>query len=205
MKVRILGAGLAVCLLIVAVLGVSTWSLQHRLDRLEVSAAQITPPALDPLAALPSDPAQIGLGGKNPALNSFSDWEKSFAEMEKRIDKMMGDMMSSSPWDSKSFISSNSRSPEITFEDKGDEYKAVITVPEGEEVDINTGINNGVLTISGRVSSSSSKESHGTTMHAQSLSEFSQSLMLDEPVDPAAMKVVNNKHKIVVTVPKRVS
>lgn len=46
------------------------------------------------------------------------------------------------------------RSPSIEFEESDHEYKVIIEMLEGEEVELNTEISNGVLSVSGKVKSS---------------------------------------------------
>lgn len=196
-KIYLLSAGVAICLALVAILGYSTWSLHNQVKQLEASAA---PPTSQPTGSL------------SPWLSNPRDWSsiwdnfgsapKNFADIDQWLDQTMHNMLSGNPWNTSSIFSINSRSPKIEFEDNKKEYKAVVKIPEGQEVEVNTDITDGVLTISGKVKRSQSFDKNNVFTQSESISEFSQAIALTDPIDQAAMKVINKNGEIIVTVPK---
>lgn len=73
---------------------------------------------------------------------------------------------------------------------------------EGEEVELNTEISDGVLSVSGKVKRSDTSSRNSQFSRLQFSSEFSRTFLLDKPVDQAAMEVINEKGKTIIRLPK---
>jgi len=188
----------------VGVLGHYTWTLRQQVDQLQANSAT---PARTPLAQ--SQGAQAGA----PATRDWDPWDANgqFAQMQKRMDEMMRQMMPNDPmFGQQGFgqlgLGLSAGSPEITMDEDSDQYKVVVKLPEGENMQLNTDLADNTLTISGKVESKAREDDPSAQLfgHAEAMSQFSQSITLGEPVDEAGMKVDRNGEDIVITIPKRV-
>jgi HSP20 family molecular chaperone IbpA len=135
-----------------------------------------------------------------------------FAQMEKRMDDIMRQIMPNDPLLSQNGFSQlgfglSPASPEVTMDEDDDQYKVVVKVPEGENLQLNTDLADNTLTISGKVEASAQKDDPSGNLlgKAESMSQFSQTITLDHPVDEAGMKIDRNGDDFVITIPKRMS
>jgi HSP20 family molecular chaperone IbpA len=82
-----------------------------------------------------------------------------------------------------------------------------VKVPRGENLQLNTDLADNTLTISGKVESAARDDDASGQLigQAESVSQFSQSITLDDPVDEAGMKVDRDGGDIVITIPKQLS
>jgi HSP20 family molecular chaperone IbpA len=193
-----------VCGIAIGALGYYSWSLHQRLGQLEANAG---PGPRAPALASQAPMAK----GQNPMTGNW-DPNGEFAQMQKRMDDIMRQMMPNDPLLSQNGFSQlgaglSPASPEVTMDEDTDQYKVVVKVPKGENMQLNTDLADNTLTISGKVQSTSKEDdSSGKQIgQAESLSEFSQSITLDHPVDEAGMKVDRNGDDVVITIPKRMS
>lgn len=191
----------------VGVLGHYTWTLRQQVDQLQAnSAATPQAPVSQPQAARPGAP-----------LSDPWDPNGQFAQMQQRMDEMMRQLMpNDSMFGQNGFgqqgfgqlgFGLSAGSPEITMDEDSDQYKVVVKLPEGENMQLNTDLADNTLTISGKVESTAEDNEPSAQLfgHAQAMSQFSQSITLGEPVDEAGMKIDRNGQDIVITIPKRVS
>jgi HSP20 family molecular chaperone IbpA len=154
---------------------------------------------------------------QQPAMSTAplaQNWDPNgqFARMEKRMDDIMRQMMPNDPLLSQNGFSQlgfglSPASPEVTMDEDSDEYKVVVKVPEGENLQLNTDLADNTLTISGKVESSAQEDDPSGKLlgKAESMSQFSQTITLNHPVDEAGMKIDRDGDDIVITIPKRVS
>jgi len=155
--------------------------------------------------------------GQQPTIgmaNVPKNWDPNgqFAQMEKRMDDIMRQMMPNDPMLSQNGFSQlgfglSPSSPEVTMNEDTDQYKVVVKVPKGENMQLNTDLADNTLTISGKVESNAKEDDNSGKLigQAESMSEFSQSITLDHPVDEAGMKVDRSGDDVVITIPKRMS
>ncbi len=132
-------------------------------------------------------------------------------DMHQRMQKMLGsfapgnDWFSTSPFHSSPFDSFGlgAGSPKITSHDKGDHFLVTISLPEGQNMEVSTEIENQQLHIIGKVQQSARANQSNGLSQAFSSSQFSQSITLPEPVDEAAMTVEHNGNQVEIKIPKR--
>jgi len=195
-KVTWLSVSLMVCAVVVGGLGWYTWTLHQQMGRLNASAAP-----------LPGTTAAPNKGSRH--FDPFTDaWDPNgqFAQMQKHMDELMQQMMPGDPLFSQHGFGLSPSSPEVRLDEDSDAYTVVVKVPKGEDLSLNTTLDDNQLTISGEVKDTSDDRSSGNFVgHAQSISQFSQTITLAEPVDEAGMQVDNKGKDIVITIPKRLS
>lgn len=199
-KLKFLSSCVALCLAVIAGLGYSTWTLHDKVNQLENTHKSTYSPAAPLMSPVPkSDKHWNGIWG------GFNSMPRDFSQMDKWMDDMMNSMRSGRPLLQQPGYDMLDQSPTIEFGDNEHEYRVIIEMFEGEEVELNTEISDGVLSVSGKVKNSASDK--GTSLFSQSqfLSEFSRTFVLDQPIDQAGMEVVNEKGKTVIVVLKVVS
>jgi len=155
------------------------------------------PGSADPLAAPFSDPFARNWPG-------FMDPGGQIAEMQRRMDELMNSMTQGFPFFNQQdfgfgFIDSG---PTIRMTEDSESYQVSIEVPEGQEVELNTELNNNTLVVSGSVRNEREESSSGLSSRSMQESRFSQSVYLPGPIDASAMRVEQEDTQIVVTVPK---
>jgi HSP20 family molecular chaperone IbpA len=194
-KTAWMGFVFLICGMTIGALGYYALDLRQEIGEMQANAATDQQPAMSmtPLA---------------------KNWDPNgqFAQMEKRMDDIMRQMMPNDPLLSQSGFSQlgfglSPASPEVTMDEDSDEYKVIVKVPKGEDMQLNTDLADNTLTISGKVQSTTGEDDASGKLlgQAESLSQFSQTITLDQPVDEAGMKIDRNGDDIVITIPKRVS
>lgn len=195
-KLYVISACVVLCLFVIAGLGYSTWMLHKKvaeLDQSNTSTYGVMDPSLPPLT------------GNSGIWKNFGPMPDDFSQMQTWANEMMENMMSRTPGFNQPGFGALQQAPKIAFEESPSEYKATIEMLKGEEVELNTEISDGVLTVSGRVKRSGSDEGLGLFSQTQFSSKFSRIFVLDKPVDQAAMQVINENGKTIVRIPKIVS
>jgi HSP20 family molecular chaperone IbpA len=193
-KMRLLGATLAVCVLVIAVLSYNTWDLSK-----EVSALKAAPPS--PATRLA--PQTIA-----PWPDNFDPWSGNwdpgghFEAARKRMEAMMSNMLPGKSIFSHQGFGLSPAYPRVSMSDTEDEYRITVDVHDGQEVELNTTFENNVLTISGIVKSSSEDNDNNRYSVSHSSARFSQTMTLPDPVDESAMTIDKDDEEIVVVLPK---
>ena len=190
-KVRLLGSLLAICLVSLAALSYYIYDLksdkEHRNSYPPPVSSQIIPSpwpkGWDPL----HDP-----------------WDNSgaFSDMQKRMDAMMNRMLPGGSIFSQQGFGIFMSSPEVIMTETDDVYVIEVSVPEGQVVEFNTELANGVLTISGKVKNSSENNDDSLQGKSVSISQFSQSLVLSEPINEKGMTIESRDTGMLIRVPK---
>jgi len=195
-KVTWLSISLAVCAVMVGGLGWYTWTLHRQMDGLNAGTAPLPEPATAP-DMRPND--------FDPFAGAW-DPNSRFAQMQKHMDELMQQMMPGDPLFSQHGFGLSPASPEVSLNEDSDGYTVVVKVPKGEDVELNSKLDDNQLTISGEVKNAADDESSGNVVgHAQSISQFSQTITLTDPVDEAGMRVDRKDGDIVIRIPKRLS
>lgn len=200
-KITWLSVAVFGCLSVIAGLGYYTWDLHRQVAQLQAGTG----------TELSASVAQAQSRTPQPlpkAQNPFSgnlDPSRQFAEMQKRMDQMMKQIMPDDPLlNQNAFSMSSTDSPEVTMDESSDKYTVTVTLPKGENMNLNTELSDNTLTISGQVKTNSKDSSGNFVGQAQSTSEFSQSITLADPVTESGMKVDRKGQDIVITIPKQV-
>lgn len=125
-----------------------------------------------------------------------------FSTLQQRVDAVMNQMLPGSAIFSPRGLGLSAAAPSVDMSETEEAYLVEVTIPEGQEVKLNTGLANGVLTISGKVKSTIENASGNSHTKRFSSSQFSRSLVLEQPVDEAGMLVEYEQDKYLVRVPK---
>jgi len=194
-KVKWLSVAIVICLIVMGFLGYFTWNLNQKVEGLQ---ARTSADVQIPIAQLP-DPWP-----KN--WDPWSDnWDSSgqFSDLQKQMDDLMNRMLPGHSIFSNQGFGLSQSSPKISMDETGEEYIVVVTVPEGEEVELNTELSENTLKIFGKVKNTSENNNGDFFGRSMSTSQFSQSMTLSEPVDESGMTIDQEDTKIVITIPKR--
>lgn len=210
--------GAVLCLLIM--LSVFTWNLATEVRNLQTATQQQSPAPTEvtPVAKVQNAPATQNQQANNaqastdpfPGFNDpFADGffirpGSSFSEMQQRMDELMNSMTQGFPFFNQEDFGFGliSSGPAISMTENSDAYRIVIAIPEGQEVEVNTELNNNFLMVSGSVKSERDESVSGFSSRSMQESRFSQSLFLSDAIDEAGMQVERSDNEIVITVPK---
>lgn len=194
---HLLFAALALCLAAIAGLGYTSWNLHKKVEALQSTqvyeARGADNQSVAPLVVPNVDAHWNRLwNGFDPMLGDVSIFNQ---QMDRLFDRMTGQAWTSSSRNA-------AAAPAIKFEEDTKEYRVTIESPEGMDVELNTELNENMLSVSGNLER---VEAQGDTGSSRFSSSFSRSILLAEPVDQSAMEVINDEDKITVRVPKRMS
>lgn len=196
-KLKMLSACVVLCLAVIAGLGYSTWVLSVKVEKLENGQTARGGPIGPLLSPLSKNGAQ-----SNDAWGNFSSMPRGFAQMEQWMDEIMNNTLFSRSTLGQVGLGIFQQGPTIDFEENTEEYQVVVKMLEGEEVELNTEISDGVFSVSGKVKRSGTNSSNSQFSQSLFSSEFSRAFLLDKPVDQAAMEVINEKGKTIIRLPK---
>lgn len=101
-----------------------------------------------------------------------------------------------------SAFSSAMGQPEIAVQESEEEYRVLIAVADGSEVELSTALEDNMLSISAQVRSEITNSNGGFQSSSTRVSQFSHAIMLDEPVDATGMHTNKTAEAIVITIPK---
>ncbi|MAY01699.1 MAG: hypothetical protein CMQ38_01830 [Gammaproteobacteria bacterium] len=219
-----------VLICLIAALAFFTWNLSNEVQALRENNAQpgnITsqaaannsfattepsgpaPAAPNTSGNSPADPVDPLPGFTDPFSNNwpgFMDPGGQIAEMQRRMDELMNSMTRGYPFfNQQDFGFGFSSSPTVSMTEDSEAYRVVIEVPEGQEIELNTELNNNVLVVSGSVRSLREEGNSGLSSRSMQESRFSQSMHLPGDIDEAGMTVDRQDNEIIVTVPKAVN
>lgn len=92
--------------------------------------------------------------------------------------------------------------PEIEVEESKDEYRVVISLAKGSEVELATELEDNTLSINAKVRSQINDNSNGRQLSSTSMSQFSREIPLSSPVDATGMQTEKSDSSIVIRIPK---
>ena len=92
--------------------------------------------------------------------------------------------------------------PKIDVEESDEEYRVVISVAKDSEVELQTDLEDNTLDITAQVRTELHDNSGGRQMSSTSMSQFSRSIPLGEPVNATGMKTEKSASSIVISIPK---
>ncbi|SFG84277.1 Hsp20/alpha crystallin family protein [Neptunomonas qingdaonensis] len=197
-KIRILAALVGVCFMCIAGLSYYTWHMKSNATASAIRMDQYDPSNSLTLPALPD----AGLKDWNPWFDEWGNADQ-FMDLQKRMDEMMGQMLPGGSIFSQRGFGLSSASPEVKLKELKDAYEVEVILPQGQEVELNTHLEKGVLTISGKVKSTDESVNGNTLGRQTSISQFSQSITLVEPVRESGISINRGDEIITVRVPKK--
>jgi HSP20 family molecular chaperone IbpA len=219
--------GILICLVIG--LTVFIWNLAGEVGNLnaliqqQVSMEEISTPIQNPSQKVPVTPSPFNqnqpntnnngqslqadplFGFNDPFGNSwpgFINPGDSFVEMQQRMDELMNSMTQGFPFFNQEDFGFISNGPAISMSENADEYRVVISIPDGQEVEVNTELTGNSLIVSGSVKNERDENVSGFTSRSMQESRFSQSLYLAEAVDEAGLNIERANNEIVISIPK---
>ena len=196
-KLSILGAGFVFSFIVIAALAYSNWVLQKEVNQFRSERHW---------SGQKSASLQPSMQQKEQRWGSiwgdFNAIQGDLSQIDSWMNSMMGDMLTGHSPFSQSHFNPLFQGPSIEFEEGENAYKVVIEKLVGEEIELNTEVSDGVLTVTGRVKRALPEVEN--TQYSQSIfsSEFSRTYYLDEPVDQSAMNVSSEVGKTIVHLPK---
>lgn len=197
-------AGLATVLVItLAAFGWSHWRLSAELQALRGDAPSANPALLGKLEDLADQQARAtaptSLFDPFGASVFGSDPFARLQQMQSQMDQLFNNMNSSFGF---SGFSAAFSQPEIAVEESDKEFRVVITLAEGSDVELSTALEDSTLSISAQVRSTQQDNRGGLQTSSTSVSQFSRAIELGEPVDAKGMRTERSEGEIVITVPK---
>ncbi|WP_163832261.1 Hsp20/alpha crystallin family protein [Spartinivicinus ruber] len=181
---------ISLCITIIGVLAFTTWRLSSELKTVEGNTPIASSDIIKPLPA--PWPKDI-----DPWLDSW-DPSGNFSALQKRMDEMMQVMLPDMSFFNMQGFGYSSSNPKIRMDETDTEYRVTVSVPEAQNIEVNTELKNNILTINGKVKQQESSQQSKLFYTSQ----FSQSVTLLEPVDSTNMRVDNKNHKVVITIQK---
>ncbi|GLO64135.1 hypothetical protein MACH09_46430 [Vibrio sp. MACH09] len=175
-KLHVLVACVVLCLVVIAVLGYSTWTVHKKIAELEKASAST-------YWIMNLEPPQAS---KNKNIRkSFGTMPEDFSQMYQRMYEMINNMQPRSSLLIQRGFGALQQSSEIDFEESNNEIKPTIEILEGEEIELSTEIFDGLH--------------KGSCLF--SLSQYPNKFF-DDPVDQAVMEVISEIAKTIVRIPK---
>lgn len=190
-KFRLLGSLLGVCLISLAVLSYYIYDLKHN--------EELQNPYISPLS-----PQTIPSPWPKGWYPLHDPWDNSdaFSNMQKRMDAMMSRMLPGGSIFSQQGFGLFMSSPEVIMTETNNAYNIDISVLEGQDIELNAELESGILTVSGKVKNSSENNDDYIQGKSVSISQFSQSLVLSEPINEGGMTIENRDTGMQIRVPK---
>lgn len=133
---------------------------------------------------------------------SVADPSGDFMRMQKQMNRMMSQLARDDSIFSLQGFGLSPASPRITLEDDTAQYKVVVNVPKGENVEVDTNLTGNQLTIDGKVSQTEKQQAGNTQGQSLAISQFSQTLSFPQQIDASQVKVTRDGNDVVITVPK---
>lgn len=186
-KIKLLSVFAVLSTLALCVQGYYNWRFFHELQELKNNSAYVA--NTSPNKTDPFSPDWDPFGGLTPP--------DTFTDMQKRMDEMMQSLSQG-----RTQFNNGGGGARVDMEDKGDKYEITVQVPQGQNVEVNTKVEDDHLVVSGKVKNDNKDSNENFFSSRSSVSQFSQSLYLPDPVDQAAMTTRQDGNKIIITLPK---
>lgn len=191
-----------------------TWQLQRQIADMKAGSDDSRLSSLFDESAANSRSAPE-ISGANPLADPFQQMEL----IRQQMDAMMGSVFGSpspaitgvpgfsvapgnSLFGSHPFASLGMTQPAINLRETGDVLELVIPVPEGQEFEFSTDMQDDRLTVSGTISWQQQSSQNGMSSQRQGSSQFSRTIVLPANVDPAGMVIEHRQDEIVISLPK---
>lgn len=189
-KIKLLRLLVGLCLIIICGLGYHSWQLSKKIQ----ASSQETVNPLPFSSMLDPWPKGWDTSGR------FSDLHNMMNEMMNRLSP------GSSVFNNQGFGFSQP-SPRITMKESAEEFTVVVSVPQGQEVELNTELSDNLLNISGKINNKTEEkldQLFGNTQSFSTLSSsrFSQTMTLPAEIDETGMTITHGESEITIKIPK---
>lgn len=140
----------------------------------------------------------------------FNSGLDPFQQMQKQIDQMFSSFgggasgnlgIGLSGFGTASMLSQ----PKVELEETADHYIVSLDVAEGENVQLDTSIEDNLLKITGTIETEKFDTSAGRSLSSSSRSQFSQAIPLNAEIDELGITTTHGDDGIIVKVPKKIS
>lgn len=175
------GAGfLSCCIVLLFVFG---WKSSHQsIETYDTTSSKNQYHSVDPFWG------SIGQGG--------------FTDLQAYFDDLMNDMSINANMLSNRSFGVSMTAPSIKMNEKLDRYEIVLEMPEGQEVELNTELSEGVLAINGKLRNTFEANSSNQISRSYQESQFSKSITFPDLVDEDNMQVEQKENVITIIIPK---
>ncbi len=146
----------------------------------------------------------------NPPFAGFSnsllaDPITQMQQMEEEMDRIFSGFTSPGFGTRSSLFGSSFSSmqqPQVDVEETDDEFRVVISIDEGSELNLQTDLADNKLSITAQVRKQTQNNSSGSQMSSSFTSQFSREFILDEPIDATAMQTEKSDSAVTIRIPK---
>jgi len=97
---------------------------------------------------------------------------------------------------------STAQQPSADVQETDDEFRVVISIAQGSELDLQTDLADNKLSISAQVRQQSHNNTTGRQMSSSFTSQFSRQFILDAPVDATGMQTEKSDSAVTIRIPK---
>ena len=157
------------------------------------------PQAADPFAAFLGAPRSPFTSG-----SIFSEMQALMDEMSQRtaITGFPGIANSRMTFGGDSMLLTR---PQIQVREEADKFEVAVTIPEGQEIQLNTSVEDDVLRLTGLLTLANSQQSSGRWISSSASMQFSESIPFNEDINELGVYTTTDESQIRIVVPKAVS
>ncbi len=199
---------------LIALLALSlyAWQLNRQVASLTPQAAG---PAIQALLESSQQTANPVASSQQPTSDPFQQMEAIRQQMDAMMNSVFGGslppvtglpglsgMSGSSVFGADPFGGLGMHQPQITLRETDSSLEVVIAVPEGQEFELGTEVEEDRLTVSGTITWQASQSSNGFAASRSGSSQFSRTIMLPDTVVPTGMVTEQHDSEIVIRLPK---
>ena len=223
-RYKVILAALLLCVLGLAAQTYYLWSLDQKYTAIAhgatTTSTELTPLEEKILDAAADEPTVVPFPSVDPFAIGGTFGADPFAgiqAMRQRMDALFGSVFGSPMALGSSGLLLNSvpgagnsqffsfRTPDIRLDETASEYRVYIDVPQSQEVELNTEIEDRTLSISGTVEQELDQNQAGNAMAMFSQSSFARRFPLSHEVDEFAMVTEQTPTGLMVRIPKKTS
>lgn len=193
-------------------LGFYAWQLNRQIDSL---APPTTGPAMQALLESTQQPAAPLSNNPLTTLDPFQQMESMRQHMDAMMSSVFGGplpsvtgipglsaMPDNSLFGAAPFAGLGLHQPDISLRETDTMLEVVITVPEGQEFELGTDVQEDKLTVTGTIRWQATANNGGFSGSRSGSSQFSRTIMLPDTVVPAGMVTEHRDDEIVISLPK---
>ena len=158
------------------------------------------------LQTQPQTPSSLfGTANSGFSNSLFADPIAQMQQMEAEMDRIFSGFTSPMFASRPSFFGGSFASltqPQVDVQETDDEFRVVISMAEGSELELQTDLADNTLSISAQVRNQTQNNSGGRQTSSSFMSQFSRDIFLDAPVDATGMKTEKSDSAVTIRIPK---
>ena len=135
----------------------------------------------------------------------FTDPFAQMQQMEEEMDRIFSEFASAGFGSRPSLFGSGFatiQQPQVDVEETDEEFRVVISVAQGSELELQTDLADNKLSISAQVRNQTQNNTSGRQMSSAFTSQFSREFILDEPVDATGLQTERSDSSVTIRIPK---